>query len=524
MAAAQLAAAWGAAWVEIDVRTSRDGVMYLMHDKTVDRTTDGTGIFSELTSDQIDRLDAGSWYAKEFAGEPVPRFESVMRWAKQHNVKVYVDIKDVDAKAFIAALKSRDMNDQVMFWCGNGALMDRICDLAPDIPHKRSLKTVESLRKANERWRVDVIEVTPSQITDELMEEARRLDVKVMAHLLGKPESEFVLAVDKQVDMANLGELRRFVKIEREVMLDSIAEESGTADDIVHNDDLIFDADGALRVRGSFGHSHNDYYRSKPLQEALHAGMLSIEADVYVQNDELLVGHDRHELRPERTLRRLYLEPLNRAFQSLGGIDESHPNGGRVRESGRPVMLLVDFKNDGQKSWRILEKQLAEYPGLFRVVRKDADGYTIEPGPVIVTVSGQRPSIHSFASVSERRSAYDGRLNNLDSDVPAHVMPLVSTSYGDLLKYSQQNNHASLSETLQQFNTLCAKHGRLARVWATPDQQRVWKMLADNGMQLINTDSPSRLSRFLDEIAASTDGADSQLPRQTTAEVNTAQQ
>ena len=62
----------GADGCEFDVRLSRDGVVVLMHDATVDRTTDGTGRVAELTLADLRRLDAGSWKDAEFRGERVP--------------------------------------------------------------------------------------------------------------------------------------------------------------------------------------------------------------------------------------------------------------------------------------------------------------------------------------------------------------------------------------------------------------------------------------------------------------------
>ena len=61
-AAAQRCIDWGVDYVEIDVRTSQDGVFYLLHDRTVDRTTNGHGAIAELTAAEIDQLDAGSWF------------------------------------------------------------------------------------------------------------------------------------------------------------------------------------------------------------------------------------------------------------------------------------------------------------------------------------------------------------------------------------------------------------------------------------------------------------------------------
>ena len=65
-------------------------------------------------------------------------------------------------------------------------------------------------------------------------------------------------------------------------------------------------------------HSHNDYWRSRPLQEALEAGCLSIEADVVVREGKLMVGHGPREATPERTLTSMYLSPLAEIVQNGG--------------------------------------------------------------------------------------------------------------------------------------------------------------------------------------------------------------
>src|SRR3954452_18398025 len=72
-AAFDLAVEMGADGIETDVRATRDGVLVLLHDETVDRTTDGTGVVAELNRAQVDALDAGSWFGVAYAGERVPQ-------------------------------------------------------------------------------------------------------------------------------------------------------------------------------------------------------------------------------------------------------------------------------------------------------------------------------------------------------------------------------------------------------------------------------------------------------------------
>lgn len=80
---------------ELDIHQNRDGVLIVMHDSTVDRTTDGTGRISEMTWEEIRRLDAGRWFGAEFAGAKVPRLEEVLE-AYGGKMPINIEIKAGD--------------------------------------------------------------------------------------------------------------------------------------------------------------------------------------------------------------------------------------------------------------------------------------------------------------------------------------------------------------------------------------------------------------------------------------------
>lgn len=81
-AAFERSVADGALYVETDIRRTADGALMLMHDATVDRTTDGQGHIDQLTRDDLERLNAGSWFGPEFSGERVLRFEDFLNWVE----------------------------------------------------------------------------------------------------------------------------------------------------------------------------------------------------------------------------------------------------------------------------------------------------------------------------------------------------------------------------------------------------------------------------------------------------------
>ena len=83
----------GARWVEFDVKLTRDGYPILAHDDRLERTTDGRGRFAATTLAEIERLDAGGWFAPAFAGERVPTFEEALALCRALGLGINVEIK-----------------------------------------------------------------------------------------------------------------------------------------------------------------------------------------------------------------------------------------------------------------------------------------------------------------------------------------------------------------------------------------------------------------------------------------------
>ncbi|MDR2810124.1 MAG: hypothetical protein LBB84_06155 [Tannerellaceae bacterium] len=96
----------GATWIEVDVRTSKDGILYNLHDPSLKRTTNGQGLIRDLTSEALDRLDAGSWFAPRFSGERVPRIEAVLD-SLRGKANVYFDVKEADLSTLIRLVREK---------------------------------------------------------------------------------------------------------------------------------------------------------------------------------------------------------------------------------------------------------------------------------------------------------------------------------------------------------------------------------------------------------------------------------
>ena len=98
LAAMRIGQAHGYRMVEFDVKLSGDGVPFLLHDDTLDRTTDGRGRADALTWAELAKLDAGSSHSAAFAGEPLPTLSAIARWAIANGVACNVEIKPIPGR------------------------------------------------------------------------------------------------------------------------------------------------------------------------------------------------------------------------------------------------------------------------------------------------------------------------------------------------------------------------------------------------------------------------------------------
>lgn len=104
MASFKLAHRMGVDAIELDVHLSRDGVLVVHHDETLDRTTDGHGELAELTFEQLQQLDAGTHFSQDFAGERIPTLEEVLAWARPLSLPVVIEFKrNLNAAAIVQA-------------------------------------------------------------------------------------------------------------------------------------------------------------------------------------------------------------------------------------------------------------------------------------------------------------------------------------------------------------------------------------------------------------------------------------
>ena len=244
----------------------------------------------------------------------------------------------------------------------------------------------------------------------------------------------------------------------------------------------LLNAEEAPKPLGQ-AHAHNDYYHKRPLLDALSHGFCSVEADVFLKNGKLLVGHFQFELREKRSLESLYLEPLAKRVKA---------NGGSVHKTKAPFHLMIDFKTDGPKTYAALQPLLEKYRFMLT-----------EFGPEKTENQGgdHRDLRQPPARGDGKTSQAPGRLRRADvrswQGASPHFMPWISDSWRSHFKWrarviSRQPSRPSSSASSSR-PTRMDKNPLLGRT----RQPATWAVLRQAGVDFINTDRLEALSKFL---------------------------
>lgn len=139
LASFELAIAQQADAVELDVKLSADGHVIVIHDSTVDRTTDGKGKVSDLTLTQLKALDAGSFFSPSFAGERIPTLDEVFEAMGKRTfinieLKNYTTRRDDLVEAVCMLVKKHQMQKRVMFSSFFPSALSKTRNYLPDVP------------------------------------------------------------------------------------------------------------------------------------------------------------------------------------------------------------------------------------------------------------------------------------------------------------------------------------------------------------------------------------------------------
>ncbi|QDS76386.1 hypothetical protein FKW77_003571 [Venturia effusa] len=248
-------------------------------------------------------------------------------------------------------------------------------------------------------------------------------------------------------------------------------------------------------------HSHNDYSRDIPLFRALSVGCTSVEADIWLIDDDLQVGHTRRALRPARTLQSLYLNPIMNILNSQNkqnpNVNISEPFIGVFNHSPREsLILLLDFKRNADMLFPLVMAQLAPFREAGYLTRYD--GSKIVQAPLTIVASGEASTRLDLMSTSNGTIFADAPLIDLaQPDSPYNFTnsfyasaPIEGALHSKIPVGGMTRPQKSIVQDLVKQAQM---KGLRARFWATPSwpvslRHRVWKQLERSQVGMLNVD------------------------------------
>jgi glycerophosphoryl diester phosphodiesterase len=204
IASADSALKYGAKWIEVDVRKSKDGELFNLHDETLDRTTNGKGLLSEMLAKDVRNVDAGSWFGPQFEGTPLPSIAEMLDFLKG-KANVFFDVKrGTPIPSLVKLVREKGFADKSFFWFGDEAMLHEFTALAPEMKIKVNAGDIDRLIYWQRICKPSYVEIAPEKITDAFRAYCHQHGIKVIAACQEDDTSQFQLVIDKQADMVNL--------------------------------------------------------------------------------------------------------------------------------------------------------------------------------------------------------------------------------------------------------------------------------------------------------------------------------
>lgn len=226
-------------------------------------------------------------------------------------------------------------------------------------------------------------------------------------------------------------------------------------------------------------HSHNDYEQAVPFWYALGAGASSIEADVFFENNDLFVTHEKKQILKERTFENLYLKPIEQAIALNLSKNE-------------PVQILIDIKTEAKPTLQRIVSEIKKHPKLIR-----QKTFTF-------VISGNQPAPEEYSLYPDFIKFDYQELKRLTPEQWDKVA-MISL---DFKKYSHWNGKGGLTEKDLPVVTGIIKEaktfGKPIRFWGTPDSKTAWEFFVNTGVDYINTDKPQICFEYISTLKSRT--------------------
>ncbi|ARE40344.1 Glycerophosphoryl diester phosphodiesterase [Rhodovulum sp. P5] len=210
------AAKLGGDIVELDVRQSRDGVLYVLHDETVDRTTPFHGAIAKMDSTTLDRLDAGAWYGPDFVGEPLPRLDAFFTALSPH-VDFYVEVKAARPEDVAAAIRRAGLAERCFVYSETPSLRQGLREAAPWLKRMVNWRDLDHMAEARTAEDAQIIEFHAEDMTPDRLETAAELGLEIMVHTARLDPEAFAAALNAEAHYLNIDHIDLAIEMRSEL-------------------------------------------------------------------------------------------------------------------------------------------------------------------------------------------------------------------------------------------------------------------------------------------------------------------
>jgi glycerophosphoryl diester phosphodiesterase len=218
LAAIDKAIELGADIVEMDIRETKDGVLVIHHDSTLGRTNDGSGSVSSKTLEELKRLDAGSWFDENFAGERIPTLKEALA-TLQGRARPDIDFKAGTPEKLIPLLHEFGFTEGVSLYCNNLEIRKEILDLDNKILARPKLyHGAWSLPALIEEWDPPIVNVEWADLTEDLVRDIHLAGKKAFVNVHSRHDTPYKIqvAIDSGADIVQADSLDILVSMLRD--------------------------------------------------------------------------------------------------------------------------------------------------------------------------------------------------------------------------------------------------------------------------------------------------------------------
>lgn len=172
-------------WAEVDVRLTKDGKHVLLHDSTLDRTTSGKGKLSDITFEEVQKLDAGAWFGPRFKETKVPTLAEALEYAKG-KLNLYLDCKAIDVKLLVQEVLAAGMEQHVVVY-GSPELATEVHVASQGkVPVMIKCRPGANMYQLTKEERPDAVEINAEDYTPELGKQLEKVGIRILINCLGK--------------------------------------------------------------------------------------------------------------------------------------------------------------------------------------------------------------------------------------------------------------------------------------------------------------------------------------------------